>query len=102
MVKQEFSIPKLAQMVASEADAYLLLEDLRWGGKPSACPHCGGMDRCYYLTPANGTSRKTRTGAASERRVSKCGHLPQAVLGPDRDNLPREQGPRPDVAAGHL
>jgi transposase-like protein len=74
MGKQEFSIPKLAQMVASEADAYLLLEELRWGGKPSACPHCGGMDRCYYLNPVNGTSRKTRTGAPSQRRVWKCGH----------------------------
>jgi transposase-like protein len=74
MAKQEFSIPKLAQMVASEADAYLLLEELRWGGKPSACPHCGGMDRCYFLNPANGTTRKTRTGAPSQRRVWKCGH----------------------------
>lgn len=74
MAKQEFSIPKLAQMVTSEADAYLLLEELRWGGKPDACPHCGGMGRSFYLNPDNGVSRKTRTASVSQRRVWKCGH----------------------------
>ncbi len=74
MGKQEFSIPKLAAQIATEADAYLLLEELRWGGTPDACPHCGGMGRCYYLKPADGVARKTRTGAVSQRRVWKCGH----------------------------
>lgn len=73
MTKQEFSIPKLANSVKSEADAYLLLEELRWGGKPDACPKCGEIGRCYYLEPKNGTDRKTRTGSVSERRVWKCG-----------------------------
>lgn len=72
--KQEFSIPKLATEIRSEADAYLMLEDLRWGGAPDACPHCGGMEKIYFLTPKNGHSRKTRTGSVSERRVWKCGH----------------------------
>jgi transposase-like protein len=73
--KQEFSIPKLANMVQTEADAYLLLEELRWGGAPDTCPQCGGMDRCYYLAPKDGTTgRKTRTGANTQRRVWKCGH----------------------------
>ena len=74
MSKQEFSIPKLARMCQTEADAYLLLEELRWGGKPDACPHCGGMEKLYFLTPKNGETRKTRTGSASARRVWKCGH----------------------------
>jgi hypothetical protein len=75
MSKQEFSIPKLARELQSEADAYLLLEELRWGGAPATCPQCGGMDRCYFLTPKDGTEgRKTRTGANSQRRVWKCGH----------------------------
>ena len=75
MSKQEFSIPKLSVMVQTEADAYLLLEKLRWGGKPEACPQCGGMDRCYFLKPKDGTTgRKTRTGANTQRRVWKCGH----------------------------
>jgi len=74
MSKQEFSIPSLAARCATEADAYLLLEELRWGGKPDACPHCGGMEKLYFLNPANGETRKTRTGSASARRVWKCGH----------------------------
>lgn len=73
MSKQEFSIPSLASRVQTEADAYLLLEELRWGGEPDACPKCGEVGRCYYLKPANGESRKTRTGSVSERRVWKCG-----------------------------
>ncbi len=73
MSKQEFSIATLSQRVTSEAEAYLLLEELRWGGKPEACPHCGEVGRCYYLTPTNGVSRTTRTGAISQRRVWKCG-----------------------------
>lgn len=74
MTTQEFSIPKLARDLHTEADAYLLLEKLRWGGAPEACPKCGTIGRCYFLNPANGTSRKTRTGSSSERRVWKCGH----------------------------
>jgi len=38
----------------------------------TVCPHCGSVAKHYFLTPANGKSRKTRTGAASERRVWKC------------------------------
>ena len=74
MGKQEFSIPALTARLQTEADAYRLLEDLRWSGHPSTCPHCGGTDRCYFLNPSNGVSRKTRTGSASQRRVWKCGH----------------------------
>jgi hypothetical protein len=34
-MKQEFSVPKLAVQLQSELDAYLLLENLRWG--PRVC-----------------------------------------------------------------
>jgi hypothetical protein len=77
MAKQEFSISKLSAMVATEADAYRLLERLRWGTETDettvvpVCPHCGVIGGHYFLTPANGTSRKTRTGATSQRRVWK-------------------------------
>ncbi len=75
MSKQEFSVLKIAEQVPTEADAYKFLEELRWGGAPTACPKCGGMDRCSFLQPANGsTGRKTRTGANSQRRVWFCGH----------------------------
>jgi len=73
MSTQEFSLPAIVNRVRTEADAYLLLEELRWGGAPDACPKCGVVGRCYYLNPKNGESRKTRTGAVSERRVWKCG-----------------------------
>jgi transposase-like protein len=72
MAKQEFSIPTLALKVQTEADAYLLLEELRWAGRVM-CPHCGAFGRCFYLNPENGVSRLTRTGAVSQRRVWKCG-----------------------------
>jgi transposase-like protein len=57
----------------TEAAAYELLEQLRWGGPPQSCPHCGVAGRCYFLQPAAGLSRRTRTGAQSQRRVWKCG-----------------------------
>jgi transposase-like protein len=56
----------------TEAAAYELLEQLRWGGEPAVCPHCGTAGRCRYLAPRVGTSRPTRTGSASQRRVWKC------------------------------
>src|SRR3954467_9734617 len=65
------SIPQLAKAVPDEDAAYRFLENLRWGDKP-VCPHCGSVRKPYFLKPANGTSRKTRTGSASERRVWKC------------------------------
>ena len=71
MAKQEFSVPALVAQVPTEADAYLLLERLRWNGEP-VCPHCGTIGTHYFLTPRNGTSRKTRTGSLSQRRVWKC------------------------------
>lgn len=58
---------------ATEAAAYELLERLRWGGAPPACPKCGAPGPCYFLRPAAGRSRATRTGASTARRVWKCG-----------------------------
>jgi transposase-like protein len=47
------------------------MEHLRWGEGTVPCPHCdsAGAD---YIRPANGVSRRTRTGAMSERRVWRC------------------------------
>ena len=71
--KQEFSLPKLARELGSEADAYLMLEDLRWGGHPDVCPNCGESGSyCYYIRPSNGSDRATRTGSRSQRRVWRC------------------------------
>jgi|SRR5665213_676290 len=71
-MKQALSIPRIANQVQTEADAYLFLERLRWSDGV-VCPHCGATGRCFYLNPANGNSRKTTRGAASQRRVWKCG-----------------------------
>jgi hypothetical protein len=64
------TVLQLADRLRTEADAYLLLEDMRWHGRP-VCPHCGSVGEHYFLTPRNGSSRKTRTGTESERRVWK-------------------------------
>jgi transposase-like protein len=65
------NVLQLADKLRTEADAYLYLEQLRWSGRP-VCPHCGSVGEHYFLKPSNGKSRKTRTGATSERRVWKC------------------------------
>ncbi len=55
----------------TEADAYCVLEDLRWPNGP-VCPHCGHRN-AYFLKPANGTSRATGPKRTmSQRRVWKC------------------------------
>lgn len=72
MSKQGLSIPALVAQIPTEANAYLLLENLRWNGHP-VCPHCGLLDGAWYIRPLNGVSRRTRTGTPSQRRVWKCG-----------------------------
>lgn len=65
------SVLQLADRLRTEGDAYRYLEELRWGERP-VCPHCGSVRKHYFLTPANGKSRKTTRGSSSERRVWKC------------------------------
>lgn len=61
---------KRVRNLQTESEAYLLLEEMRWHGKPF-CPHCHS-ERVFYLQP-KGEGRRTRTGKVSERRVWKCG-----------------------------
>lgn len=62
----------LAKTIKTEADAYRYLEGLRWPDGP-VCPHCGSVEKHYFLTPRSGSeTRKTRTGAETQRRVWKC------------------------------
>ncbi len=70
----ELSITTLADRITNESEAYLFMEQLRWGDTPF-CPHCGST-AVNYIRPLNGVSRKTRTGAASQRRVWKCQACP--------------------------
>ncbi len=62
---------QIAKYFSDEAEAYKLVERLRWPNGP-VCPHCGVIDHAYYLEPKEGP-RKTRTGNTSDRRVWKCG-----------------------------
>lgn len=64
------TIAALSSEIQSEADAYAYFERLRWGSTP-ICAHCDS-ENVYLIVPENGISRKTRTGAASERRVWRC------------------------------
>lgn len=68
---QDLSFPSIALRVPTEAAAYQFLEELRWRGKP-VCPLCGSENDHYFLTPKNGTSRKTNRGTQSQRRLWKC------------------------------
>ncbi|HSH58872.1 MAG TPA: transposase [Acidimicrobiales bacterium] len=65
------TVLQLADRLRSEADAYRYLEEMRWGNGDPVCPHCDSLG-ASYVEPANGVSRKTRTGAMSERRVWRC------------------------------
>ena len=68
----EINIIGLAGRIPDEASAYEYLETLRWPDGP-VCPHCGNDEKCYFLKPRSGTSRATRTGAPTQRRLWKCG-----------------------------
>lgn len=67
----KLTLRNLADQVVDEADAYRLLEELRWHGTP-VCPHCGNQ-KAYFLKPKNGTTRATGPKKTmSPRRVWKC------------------------------
>ena len=62
----------LSAKTADEAQAWELLEQMRWDGKP-VCPHCGSVAKHYFLTPKNGVSRASGAKRKpSVRRVWKC------------------------------
>jgi transposase-like protein len=67
---EKITTTSLAKKITDEASAYAYMESLRWPNGP-VCPHCE-HDKAYFLKPANGVSRSTRTGAQSQRRVWKC------------------------------
>lgn len=70
--REEVHLGRRRGRPGEHAAAYAFLEELRWHGSP-VCPHCGNEGRCYFLNPANGKDRATRTGKATQRRLWKCG-----------------------------
>ncbi len=68
----------LRKHIENEHDAYLLMEQLRWGKDNArlACPHCGNA-KAYFLNPkggARGTGLPKPDGKRTQsvRRVWKC------------------------------
>lgn len=66
----ELNLSRIAKEFQDEAEAYKLIERIRWPDGP-VCPHCGSINHTYFLQPKEG-ARKTRTGSTSARRVWKC------------------------------
>jgi transposase-like protein len=67
----KLNLNEIRKQVESEADAYALMEKLRWPEGP-VCPHCGNT-KAYFLNPKNGNSRATGPKRTmSQRRVWKC------------------------------
>lgn len=66
-----FTVIQIADKLRSEADAYRFLEEMRWGDAEPTCSHCGNVG-ASFVKPTNGESRKTRTGAETQRRVWRC------------------------------
>ena len=64
------TITDIAKVFSSEADAYQLLESLRWPNGPT-CPHCQSLD-AHYIEPREG-HRTTRKGSETHRRIYTCG-----------------------------
>src|SRR6185295_8718709 len=65
------SLPVRVESIRSDGDAYRLLEEVRWAGRP-VCPHCASVRPHYFLTPRAGAGRASRRGKVTERRVWKC------------------------------
>jgi transposase-like protein len=67
----KLNLSEIRKQVSCEADAYYVLEQLRWPEGP-ICPHCDNK-KAYYLNPKNGNSRATGPKRTmSQRRVWKC------------------------------
>ncbi len=64
------TVVAIADRLRTEADAWLFMEELRWPNGP-VCSHCD-HDGATFVEPTNGISRKTRTGAETQRRVWRC------------------------------
>ncbi len=69
---ETLNLSTLAKHFSDEAEAWKMVERIRWPDGRPVCPHCGVIGEAYYLEPKAGP-RKTRTGATTHRRVWKCG-----------------------------
>src|SRR5438270_2679350 len=69
---EELNLAKLPKYLSDEAEAWALLERLRWTDDEPVCPHCGTKDAAHYFVKAKSGFRETRMGNISYRRLWKC------------------------------
>jgi transposase-like protein len=68
--RKTLTLSAIAKQFSDEEEAYKYVEQIRWANG-IVCPHCGSVNKAYYLEPKEG-QRKTRTGKKTYRRVWKC------------------------------
>lgn len=66
-----FCLVRMAEEIPDEASAYEYLEKLRWPSGTPVCPHCEN-EGANFIKPRGGTTRRTRTGAQTARRLWQC------------------------------
>lgn len=71
MAEPGLRLADLPKYLSNEADAWQLLERLRWNETP-VCPHCGTASQKHYYLSTRSGERRTRTGNVSYRRLWKC------------------------------
>lgn len=69
---EELNLASLPKYLSDEAEAWLLLERLRWGTEATqVCPHCGTIDSHYFISAKSG-ERRTKAGNITYRRLWRC------------------------------
>ena len=69
---EQLKLATLPKYLIDEAEAWLLLERLRWQDDTPVCPHCGTKDSKHYYLKARSGHRTTKAGNVSYRRIWKC------------------------------
>lgn len=68
---EQLNLATLPKYLTDEAEAWALLERLRWIGRP-VCPHCWTADEAHYFIAARSGERTTKKCSVSYRRIWKC------------------------------
>src|ERR1700683_3862896 len=66
------SFTEMAAQIPTEASAYEYLEGLRWSNGVPVCPHCANKGANFIKPRSGGSTRTTRTGTQSARRLWQC------------------------------
>jgi transposase-like protein len=71
VAEEVLNLATLPKYLSDEAEAWALLERLRWPEGRQACPHCGSVATHYFISAKSG-ERRTKKGTVSYRRLWKC------------------------------